>query len=251
MLKEVVRKTVLRLFPELAAGLHLPVWAVVITVPDPPAGGETYTEFAPKYAVDVRLLKPNLEIDGDMPLLRDVPVAMSAAAPERGFAALPQPGTIVELAFAFGMQTRPYIRAVLPLGLKLPAIDDRSMRWQQSAASFQEVDAGGSWRRETSGTITDQAAGDILRQSAATITDQAALVKNSIAPKHWIGSEADNFLQIVADFMTTVTGCFNILAQHTHPVSDGTAKEPNQSGDIAGKSAEGTAEKTRLEIIKK
>ena len=250
MLKEVVKRTVLRLFPELAAGLHLPAWAVVIAVPDPPAAGETCSDSTPKYAVDIRLLKQNLKIDTDMPLMRDVPVALTAAAPDRGFAALPQPGTIVELAFAFGMQTRPYIRAVLPLGLKLPAIDDRSMRWQQSAKSFQEVDASGAWRRETAATITDKAAGDILRQSAATITDQAAVLKKSVAPKHWIGSEGDNFLQIVADFMATVIQCFDVLAQHTHPITESGVKPPVQAPAISTCSAEGTAEKTRLEVIK-
>ncbi len=149
MLKELIRKIVLRLWPEMAAGLHLPIWAIVTAVPDPPTGGEVSDEFTPKYAVDIRLLKPDLSIDEDMPLMRDVPVAMTASAPDRGFAALPQPGTIVELAFAFGHQTRPYIRSVIPLTRKLPMIDALSMRWQQTADSFQEVDAKGNWHLET------------------------------------------------------------------------------------------------------
>lgn len=149
MLKELVRKIVLRLWPEMAAGLHLPIWAVVTAVPDPPTGGEVSDEFTPKYAVDVRLLKPDLTIDEDMPLMRDVPVAMTASAPDRGFAALPQPGTIVEIAFAFGHQTHPYIRAVIPLFRKLPKIDDLTMRWQQTALSYQQVDGLGNWHLET------------------------------------------------------------------------------------------------------
>ena len=70
MLKQVIRKIVERLYPELAAGLHLPILAVVIGVPDPPSGGEMCSEETPKYAVDIRLLKSNFTIDEAMPLMR-------------------------------------------------------------------------------------------------------------------------------------------------------------------------------------
>lgn len=173
MLKELIRKTVLKLFPELAAGLHLPLLAVVTGIADPPANGEICDEFTPKYAVDCRLLKSDFTIDDAMPLMRDVPVALSGAAPDRGLAMLPQPGTIVEIAFAFGLQTHPYIRAVLPHFRKLPVIDDKTMRWQQNAASFQQVNAAGDWLRKTDRTITDDAGDSIARKAGNSITETA------------------------------------------------------------------------------
>ncbi len=285
MLKQVIRKIVERLYPELAAGVHLPILAVVTGVPDPPSGGEMCSEETPKYAVDIRLLKSDFTIDEAMPLMRDVPVALSGAAPDRGFALLPQPGTIVELAFAFGMQSHPYIRAVLPHGLKLPKIDELSMRWQQSGVSFQQVDAGGNWNRETSVNISDKAGenitheagvnieetagADIVRTAQQNITETALMkfartvgltsretsgVEHTIiAPKLWVGSPSDNFLQIVADFMGATIAAFGELAAHTHTGNQGS---PTSAPDCAKKIKEIGVEKNgavkgRLEVIKK
>ena len=253
MLKTIIKKIVLRLYPELAAGMHLPILAVVTNVPDPPAGGEQCSEHTPKYAVDVRLLKNDFTIDPDMPLMRDVPVALSGAAPDRGFALIPQPGTIVELAFAFGLQTHPYIRAVLPHGLKLPKIDATSMRWQQSAVSFQQVDAGGHWRRETTETITDQAGTDIIRAAGQKVTETAGMEYSMQAPKIWLGSPADNFLQIVSDFMAATITAFSVVAAHTHTGNLGNPTSPPETAKeiSANGVTNGSAAKARLEIIKK
>lgn len=285
MLKTIIRKIIHRLYPELPAGLHLPVLAVVTNIPDPPAGGEQCSEITPKYAVDIRLLKNDFTIDPEMPLMRDVPIALSGAAPDRGFALIPQPGTIVELAFAFGMQSHPYIRAVLPHGLKLPKIDAQSMRWQQSADSFQQVDAGGNWKRETEVNIADQAGKNITHDAGINISESAGkdITRSAgqdiaetaqrnferlagqistetsgaehsiIAPKIWVGSAGDNFLQIVADFMAATIAAFGVIAAHTHTGNMGaptsppeTAKEITANGVTAGSAA-----KTRLEAIKK
>jgi hypothetical protein len=229
-MKEMIKKIVTRLFPELNSGTHLPQLAVVVSVPDPPIGGEQHSHVRPYYAVDVRLLKPvgdaglnlaplllnnlpgevpgaeyteeltalvdlsTLPIDKDMPLMRDIPVAMTGAAPQRGFAALPQPGTIVEVAFAFGMQSKPFIRSVLPWGMKLPLIDDKAQRWQQSAGSYQEVDRDGSWRRISSADIADRSshrdveAGKSVHHAGTTVMEQGDLIirGNQI----WIGGPA-------------------------------------------------------------
>lgn len=269
MLKTIIKKIVLRLYPELAAGMHLPILAVVTNVPDPPAGGEQCSEHTPKYAVDVRLLKNDFAIDPDMPLMRDVPVALSGAAPDRGFALIPQPGTIVELAFAFGLQTHPYIRAVLPHGLKLPKIDATSMRWQQSAVSFQQVDAGGHWQRETTVTIADKAGTDITRDAGQNIAETAGqnisrdaginiaetagMEYSMQAPKIWLGSPADNFLQIVADFMAATIAAFGVVAAHTHTGNLGNPTSPPETAQeiTANGVTSGSAAKARLEIIKK
>ena len=232
-----IKKIVTRLFPELNSGTHLPQLAVVVSVPDPPIGGEQHSHQRPYYAVDVRLLKPSgdagisgipflnelptpvpgleyakelaalcdfssFPIDEDMPLMRDIPVAMTGAAPQRGFAALPQPGTIVEVAFAFGMQSKPFIRSVLPWGIKLPVIDDKAQRWQQSAGSYQEVDRDGSWRRISSNDIADKSshrdveAGKSVHHAATTVMEQGELIirGNQI----WIGGPASRAMGAVS-----------------------------------------------------
>lgn len=266
MLKNLVKRCILRLYPEIAAGLHLPKLAVVIAVPDPPAGGEICTEERPKYAVDCRLLKSDFTIDDEMPLMRDVPVALSGCAPDRGFALLPQPGTIVELAFAFGMQTHPYIRAVLPHNIKMPRIDARSMRWQQTAATYQQVDSEENWSRIASASITDTAGTEISNTAGTNITQTAALNITRtaggeiaetagihlkvVAPLIYIGSSGDNFLQIVADFMDLTIQTFSLLQNHQHETPVGTSDSPSNKDAIEKTTQAEGAVKSRLEVIK-
>lgn len=275
MLKDLIKKSVQKLFPELAAGTHLPLLAVVVKVPDPPKGGEQCDEFTPKYAVDCRLLKSDFNIDEAMPLLRDVPVALAGAAPDRGFAMLPQPGTIVELAFAFGLQTHPYIRAVLPHTRKLPAIDEVTMRWQQTAASYLEVDAGGNWNHVTNANVNSTTQGSVAVSVDQTITveakqaievssgesisceakqkiaDTAAMEWSAVSPKIWLGSAGDNFLQIVSDFMATVNSALTTIAAHTHQTPEGPSGAPQQKDAISSAAAAVAAEQARTELIKK
>ena len=248
MLKELIRKNVLKLFPELAAGLHLPLLAVVTGIADPPANGEICDEFTPKYAVDCRLLKPDFTIDDAMPLMRDVPVALSGAAPDRGLAMLPQPGTIVEIAFAFGLQTHPYIRAVLPHFRKLPAVDALAMRWQQNAASFQQVNAAGDWLRKTDRTVTDDAGDSITRKAGSSITDAAAIEYKLTALQIWIGTDMFNFLLIVSEFMQATGQALESLSGHTHKQIAG---PPNEQGDISAAAGQISAKKALLDTFAK
>jgi hypothetical protein len=238
-LKNVVGKIVKRLWPELESRTHLPLLGVVTAVSDPPEKGESYSNERPRYAVDVRLLKPDGQtVDQDIPVLRDIPVAMPAAAADRGFAGLPQPGTIVEIAFAFGRQSQPFIRTVLPFGLKLPAIDSGSQRWQQSAYSFQEVDSFGNWTRETYGAIWDEA-----QYVNTTATAEHVL----ISPEIWIGSEGENTLKISSELMQSLISALNTLASHTHNSGPG----PDQGGAVSTNAGEISGQKTRLDQITK
>lgn len=192
-MKNMIKKIVLRFWPELESGTHFPQLAVVMKIPDPPTAGEKHSHERPHYAVNCRMLNKNMEIDEDMPMLRDIPVSMTGAAAARGLAALPGEGTIVEIAFAFGCQSKPFVRSVLPWGMALPAIDAKAMRWQQNAGCFQEVDGAGNWTRKTSGSISDQ------------------------AQKVWLGNETDNALKIDSDCMAALMAVLDVLSSHTHP----------------------------------
>ena len=235
-MKNMIRKIIERIWPELASGTHLPLLAAVVAVPDPPAGGERCEENRPRYAVDVRLLLPNGQIDEKMPVIRDVPVAMPAAAPDRGFAALPLPGTIVEIAFAFGMQSKPFVRSILPYNIKLPTIDDQAMRWQQSGASFQEVDRAGNWKRTTDADIADTA------QKCSTVAGASYSVTS---PQIWIGNQANNSLVLLSSFMAAVISALTTLAEHTHNGSPA----PDQSGAISAQATTSTGLKTTLDVF--
>ncbi|WP_323847038.1 hypothetical protein [Microbulbifer magnicolonia] len=57
-------------------------------------------------------------------------MALANAGTERGALALPEPGTVVELPFAFGQSDQPFIRTVLSRGLGVPALDREEQLWQ-------------------------------------------------------------------------------------------------------------------------
>jgi len=228
-----VKRVVLRMFPELESRTHLPMLAKVIAIPDPPRHGELCDDRRPRYAVDLRLLRPDLSIDEEMPLLRDVPVCLAGAGDGRGFALLPQPGAIVEVAFAFGRQSLPFVRGVLPNGLILPTSDGVSMRWQQTPGSYQELSRDGSWTRSTEGDISDFADGRhtteanaITRQSATSTTDTSRLMHSILAPKIMLGN--GDLVAVLSAFMAAVIGALDTLASHTHP----DVSKPDQASSL-------------------
>ena len=83
------------------------------------------------------------------------------------------------------------------------------------------------------------------------IADSALVEYSATAPKIWLGSMGDNFLQIVADFMQTTATALTTLATHTHETPAGMSDKPKQEKSIAGSAEEVAAEKARTEAIKK
>ncbi|MDG9666715.1 phage baseplate assembly protein V [Hahella sp. CR1] len=155
---EEIKKIVLRMFPELSGNLHLPRLAKVVAISDPLEKPELCDRFRPRYAVDVRVLTPQGEEDPELPLYRCVPLPASYGGIERGQYGFPEPGTIVEVAFAYGLPDQPFIRTVLGQGLGAPSVQLGDLVWQQSETVRQRVSAKGDWLRETHGDITDNSA---------------------------------------------------------------------------------------------
>lgn len=232
--------------PEIADGLHLPRLAVVTAIPNPPTGGERSTHPAPRYAVDLRLLDERLHTDTAMPELRGVPVCLAAAGAARGIAALPQPGTVVEVAFAYGQLHLPFVRAALPYELALPTIGADTMRLQHDAANYIQVDAAG-WQRTSDTAIADTAPAVSVNADTAARTATASI--SDVAPVLWFGSAATNLLQLIVDHLTIIEGQLNLLATHTHSFS-GTGP-PQETGLISAAATAVGALKTTLQAITK
>lgn len=229
-MRNIIKRIACKLWPELESKTYFPQLAIVIEVPDPPVSGGVSTPERPRYAVNVRMLRSDLTVDEEMPLIRDVPVTLPAAANDRSFAALPQPGTIVEVAFGFGKAYLPFIRSVFPFHLSLPEIDAMSQRWQQSTESFQQVDADGNWCRKTEGKIQDIAGEEWITK----------------APKIYLGNN-ENLLQVISEYMETVSGVLSILSRHTHPATG----EISQRDDVSSAAKKITTQKARVDVIKK
>jgi hypothetical protein len=148
-----LRKQITREFPELAAGYHLPIMAEVLAIADAPALGGINDSYRPRLAANVVLLDSNYKNTGI--LIDAVPMAIMGGGNERGFFAMPQKGTVVELAWLNGSPERPFVRSVLGDRQALPWIDQHTMAWQQDESTKQTVDGSGNWKRETPATITD------------------------------------------------------------------------------------------------
>ncbi len=151
-----IKRIVLKLFPELSARLHLPVFAEVVGVRETPNEGDICNDFRPFYAVDIQILNEHGEPDTDWPVLRDVVLPVPMAGHEMGHFAYPENGCWVEVAFAYGSPNKPFIRTVLPNGRTLPPVDRGEHRWQHNAESFQRMDKDGNHQRVTDLEIHDK-----------------------------------------------------------------------------------------------
>ncbi len=150
-----IRKQILREFPELAAGYHIPVAAIVTAVADTPTGGGIADNYRPRYAVDVELI--DSQYTGTGIHLQAIPVAITGGGDERGIFAIPLRGTIVELAWLNASPERPFVRSILADRQQLPALPEGGQAWQQNNDTAQTVDAAGNWTRQTPEAITDSA----------------------------------------------------------------------------------------------
>lgn len=157
MLRDTVKKIILKLFPELSAGLHLDRFARVLAVNDAPNDGGCSERFRPRYAVDLEILTPDGARDENFPVYEAVqlPVPVGCGQ-EAGLFGFPEPGVIVVVGFAYGRADHPLVRQIYPQGMSLPGIAMGQQRWQQSPAVFQTVDKDGNWTRETDMAIVDR-----------------------------------------------------------------------------------------------
>lgn len=151
-----IKKAVLKMFPELSAGLHLDRYARVLAINDAPDEGGTCERFRPRYAVDLEVLTPEGHLDESFPIYEAVPLPVNiGCGMESGMYAFPEPGCLVVIGFAYGRPDHPIVRQIYPLGISLPDVTAGQMRWQQSAAVFQDADPDGNWQRVTDQTIAD------------------------------------------------------------------------------------------------
>lgn len=171
---EQIKRITERNHPQLFAQMDLPILARVVAISDPLPQEALSERFRPRYAVDVQVLRPNGTPDELLPVFRAVPLPMVAAGLERGAYGFPEAGTIVEIAFAWGLPDRPFIRTILGQGLSLPGIEQGELLLQAGPGVFQRADTAGNWLRQTDADIVDDCAGYALDCWTMAITAQQA-----------------------------------------------------------------------------
>ena len=177
-MEALIKRTILRLFPALSAGYHLPRFAQVVDLTETQTGTETCSPERPYYAVDLQLLTEHGEPDKKFPLLHDIPLPTFWAGQQRGLYGKPEVGTWVEVAFAYGSPNRPFIRTILPHELPLTELPKGSQRWQQTPTAWQQIDQHNHWIRTTDADITDQCQN--YTQEVAAVAQRMAKLRQSI-----------------------------------------------------------------------
>lgn len=221
MIREAIKKVIQRFYPEIDAGLHLPICAVVTSIPDAPEKSSNSDPYRPRLAVNIKLLDRHLREEEKQPELKGVPISIPAAGMERGLTGFPKPGTIVEIAFMYGDLSKPFVRSIMPYRLTLPETDADSLKLQQNINSFQKVDRSGNWERQTNGKITDDSKTHVtntinkLQTIVNEITRVKAHSKENVSGLKRIKAGAIKFLtigtaNIAAAFNLNLTSAKNI-----------------------------------------
>lgn len=176
-MEEAVTRIVERRFPELTGNYHLPRFARVLAVADPPTDSGLCDDFRPRYAVDLEVLGPDDEPDRALPPLLGVALPVPAGGDEAGIFGFPAEGTTVVVSFAYGLPSKPFILQILPHGLSLPRVPKGDQLWQHSEAVQQRADAEGNWTRQTDAKITDRASERLVEALDNTERYQSSTVE--------------------------------------------------------------------------
>lgn len=245
-MEAIIKKLVLRLWPELSAGLHLPRWGEVVALPElPEQDGERGSDpFYPRYAVDVQLLDENGTATKSK-VLQAVPLPLMGAGDKAGHMQPPAIGSIVEIAFAYGRPDKPFIRTVLPFGWDLPPIKAGEYRTQTKEGVYQHIDEAGNFENKTPENLKD-IIGKLAELQCQTRKVTASAEQDHRSPKTWLGSEGENVLKLLSELMATVKALATECAGHNH---GGAA--PVQAAEFTAKANEAQAQKDRLDPITK
>lgn len=239
-----LKRIILRLFPELTAKAHLPKWGKVVDLPELPEEGDKSDRFYPHYAADIQLLDEQGNTLKDTPPLQAVPLPVSGIGEFAGVLAPPAIGSIVEIGWMFGQADKPFIRTVLPLGWRLPAIKAGEYRYQQRKGVYKHVDQSGNFY-----DVTDK----LAKLQCELREVKAKASQDYRSPKSWFGSESENLLKLVSDLMQVVSDLSSACSSHTHksPETGAPTSLPEQSADIKGPGTQASKLKARLDPITK
>lgn len=142
-LRGAIRRLVEALWPELAHRTHLPHKARVVKVNSksgvagPP--GETL------YSVDVEPLTPDGKPDPRRPeVIKDVPLDVPWMGAGRGVYALPEPGTIVRIAYYDGNPAYPYVDGIVGEGKRVVEVRPGEWLLQKDADTWIRIHPDGA-----------------------------------------------------------------------------------------------------------
>ena len=152
MVKNAIKRLVLRYFPELGQRKHLPQLARIERIYDIPATATISSAFRPLKAADVQLLNPLTGEPLAVPIFQQVTLGTGQAS-EHGLLNEPTPGMQCLIQYIDGLNSHPVITSLLPWQSLVPEHKRTDITLQQNSRSkLQGRD--GNWHIKTDGEIT-------------------------------------------------------------------------------------------------
>jgi len=152
MVKNAVRRLVLRYFPELGQRKHLPQLARIEKVYDlPKSHALVSSAFKPLKAADIQLLSPLTGEPLAVPVFEQVTLATNQGN-ESGFYNEPVPGMQCLIQYIDGLNSLPVITSILPWQTLVPESKSTDVTMQQNQSSKLKG-SNGDWHLQTTGEI--------------------------------------------------------------------------------------------------
>ncbi len=172
-------------FPELGTQTHLAQLGRVVAICEPVKAGHRQTPYRPALGVDVQLLNPDGSDNKRVPVFQNVPLPGSLHHGQGQFA-FAQPGSIVELGFAFGHSHRPFVRTILGLDWSMPGVSNGDYLCQFNEG-LHRIDTGGSQQLHTEQqmTLSSQAMTISSDNQSQRLGAHQRLTEGMILSKHW------------------------------------------------------------------
>ncbi|TMP70397.1 hypothetical protein CWB76_10640 [Pseudoalteromonas sp. S1609] len=152
MVKNAIKRLILRYFPELGQRKHLPQLARIERIYDLPSKAMISSAFKPLKAADVQLLDPQTAEPLAVPVFQQVTLGTGQAS-DHGLLNEPTPGMHCLIQYIDGLNSYPVITSLLPWQSLVPEHKRTDVTLQQSSRSkLQGRD--GNWHIKTDGEIT-------------------------------------------------------------------------------------------------
>lgn len=152
MVKNAIRRLVLRYFPELGQRKHLPQLARIEKIYDMPVnGGKVSSAFRAYKAVDIQLLNAVTGEPLAVPVFEQVTLA-TGQSNEHGLFTEPTVGMRCLIQYIDGLDSMPVITSLLPWGTLVPDHRSTDVVLQQSHRS-KITGSDGNWHHQTDGEI--------------------------------------------------------------------------------------------------
>lgn len=233
MIQQSIKRIVLRLFPDLKAGLHLPQWGRIRSVYSVNSGHDS-TQLEPGYCVDIELLDSKGRERQNYPVFEKVPLPVTGAGNQRGIYANPSVGSLVELGFILGQQDKPFIRTILIQENNLPSLNDDEVLLSRDANNYIRLNSDDG----------------ITENCTAKATRTAGQQQNVIAPVVWIGSNSINLVDQLSKLTAQVQALSTALASHNHRVGSSTTDLPNNASSITNVGSSAAQIKSAVDTVK-